>query len=349
MELGSAHPRDEYRWQLSLGPNDLRKAGRDHAAELLLEKIRTQLEKTDFAEGERFLDPEYGLRTTCAWVQYKFGVELPLDEARGKELEPLKAIVLDKAQKAYIDREIHYPVLTGLAHFTQEDSHGTKRVNGTGMAGWAAQRFADEVSAEELESKSSLEEAMPLLMDASRRDHAKVEKSLAEITDYVRRVLDADVGAARQTVRNETVDKLITWLQERSGVTASRDMLVDLTRAEFEERFFSQVEDHLRPEMRRMERQVVLQLLDTAWKEHLLAMDHLREAVRMRSVAQVDPKLNTNAKGCEFTKQCGKRSANARPISSSAWKTSTTASSGRHSPRAVPCMNRSTAAASRKA
>jgi preprotein translocase subunit SecA len=285
------------RWKISLGPNDLRKAGRAHAAELLLEKIRAQMEQTDFADGERFLDPEYGLRTTCAWVQYKFGVELPLEEARGKELEPLKAIVLDKAQKAYIDREIHYPVLTGLAHFTQEDSHGTKRVDGTGMAGWAAQRFADEVSAADLESKSSLEDAMPMLIDASRRDHAKVEKSLAEITDYVRRTLDAEAGTARQPVRTETVDKLIGWLQERCHVTASRDMLVDLSRSEFEERFFSQVEDHLRPEMRRMERQVVLQLLDTAWKEHLLAMDHLREAVRMRSVAQVDPKVEYKREG----------------------------------------------------
>ena len=57
------------------------------------------------------------------------------------------------------------------------------------------------------------------------------------------------------------------------------------------------VEDRYRPEMRRMERELVLQILDTAWKDHLLAMDHLRASVGLRGYAQVDPKVEYKREG----------------------------------------------------
>ena len=57
------------------------------------------------------------------------------------------------------------------------------------------------------------------------------------------------------------------------------------------------VEDRYRPEIRRMERQLVLQILDTAWKDHLLAMDHLRSSVGLRGYAQVDPKVEYKREG----------------------------------------------------
>src|SRR5438270_8160278 len=57
------------------------------------------------------------------------------------------------------------------------------------------------------------------------------------------------------------------------------------------------VEDHFRPEMRKMERMLVLEILDTAWKDHLLAMDHLRASVGLRGYAQVDPKVEYKREG----------------------------------------------------
>jgi preprotein translocase subunit SecA len=50
-------------------------------------------------------------------------------------------------------------------------------------------------------------------------------------------------------------------------------------------------------DMRRMERAVVLQILDNAWKDHLLAMDHLRSSVGLRGYAQVDPKVEYKREG----------------------------------------------------
>jgi preprotein translocase subunit SecA len=49
--------------------------------------------------------------------------------------------------------------------------------------------------------------------------------------------------------------------------------------------------------MKRMERSVLLQILDNAWKDHLLAMDHLRSSVGLRGYAQVDPKVEYKREG----------------------------------------------------
>ena len=49
--------------------------------------------------------------------------------------------------------------------------------------------------------------------------------------------------------------------------------------------------------MRRMERLLLIQILDSAWKEHLLAMDHLRSSVGLRGYAQVDPKVEYKREG----------------------------------------------------
>ncbi|APX93618.1 preprotein translocase subunit SecA [Halomonas sp. 1513] len=42
--------------------------------------------------------------------------------------------------------------------------------------------------------------------------------------------------------------------------------------------------------MRRFEKQVMLQVLDSRWKEHLQAMDHLRRGIHLRGYAQKNPK-----------------------------------------------------------
>ena len=42
--------------------------------------------------------------------------------------------------------------------------------------------------------------------------------------------------------------------------------------------------------IQRFEKQVMLQVLDTRWKEHLQSMDHLRRGIHLRGYAQKNPK-----------------------------------------------------------
>ena len=43
-------------------------------------------------------------------------------------------------------------------------------------------------------------------------------------------------------------------------------------------------------DMRQVEKQIMLQLLDQRWKEHLARMDHLRQGIHLRAYAQKQPK-----------------------------------------------------------
>ena len=44
------------------------------------------------------------------------------------------------------------------------------------------------------------------------------------------------------------------------------------------------------PDMRKIEKQIMLQVLDTLWKEHLASMDQLRQGIGLRAYAQKNPK-----------------------------------------------------------
>jgi preprotein translocase subunit SecA len=53
----------------------------------------------------------------------------------------------------------------------------------------------------------------------------------------------------------------------------------------------------LRREMTELERFVLLQILDSSWKDHLLAMDHLKSGIGLRSYAEQDPRVAYKREG----------------------------------------------------
>ena len=74
-------------------------------------------------------------------------------------------------------------------------------------------------------------------------------------------------------------------------------MLVDDFREDAQEAY-AEKEQQLGEElMRELERFVILQVVDTRWREHLESMDYLREGVHLRSMAQKDPLVEYTAEG----------------------------------------------------
>ena len=76
-------------------------------------------------------------------------------------------------------------------------------------------------------------------------------------------------------------------IQALTGVT--RDQARDLLWNLFDTRY--------RPEMKRMERSLLLGQLDTTWKNHLYTMDHLRSGIGLVGYAQIDPKTEYKRQG----------------------------------------------------
>ncbi|MCI0666859.1 MAG: preprotein translocase subunit SecA [Methylococcaceae bacterium] len=81
----------------------------------------------------------------------------------------------------------------------------------------------------------------------------------------IRKILDEDDSMHEETLRETILEKL--------------------------DRSYAEKEALVGPElMHHFEKSVMLQVLDNSWKEHLAAMDHLRQGIHLRGYAQKDPK-----------------------------------------------------------
>jgi preprotein translocase subunit SecA len=287
------------RWRLSLRDRDLKKAGRDEVGEVLLEKAREAIQKVDLADGARYLEPDYGLQTVLGWVKYKFGIQLDPDEIRNLEAAALKDLVDQKAEHAYHEKEVEFPVMAGLYHFTTRDATGHKRYDRERLVEWAKLRFGVDLSLEDLKNKQR-HEIRELLVEQSYRAAEEAQKTLEEGQRRLAELFDsqADVDPMQRPVHgNGHLKSLSEWLKNELNYELAPEEMVRLKRQELEDRLVAAVDDRFRPEMRKMERALVLQILDTAWKDHLLVMDHLRSSVGLRGYAQVDPKVEYKREG----------------------------------------------------
>jgi len=62
--------------------------------------------------------------------------------------------------------------------------------------------------------------------------------------------------------------------------------------------------------MRYLERMMVLQVVDSQWKDHLLAMDHLKEGIGLRGYGQRDPLVEYKKEGFDmFSEMSGRISS----------------------------------------
>src|SRR4029078_11296014 len=224
------------------------------------------------------------------------------DEAT--KLEPAKFTELahQKAIAAYDLRESEYPVLAGLYRFSARGSSGERQgLLREDLIEWAKRRFDAEISSDDLKNKQR-EEIHTLLVEHSQKNNEKAKRVVPEAQQRVEQLYanePANSAATLGTVtgNNGKLDDLASWLKATCDTEIKNDQLAGLDREEAKRKVSQVVEDHFRPEMRRMERALLLQILDTNWKEHLLAMDHLRSSVGLRGYAQVDPKVEYKREG----------------------------------------------------
>ncbi len=69
------------------------------------------------------------------------------------------------------------------------------------------------------------------------------------------------------------------------------------------EKHYKEKEARLGPIVRTLEKQIMLQVLDTLWKEHLQNMDYLRQGIGLRAYAQKNPKQEYKRESFELFQQ----------------------------------------------
>ncbi len=139
-----------------------------------------------------------------------------------------------------------------------------------------------------------------------QRDEVLNSESLADMIDSIRSdvlsdAIDSyippqsmpeqwDIAGLEQNLEAEFALRLPIqeWLDEDQALyeeTLREKILDELTQV------YRAKEEHVGEEtIRQFEKQVLLQVLDQRWKEHLAAMDHLRQGIHLRGYAQKNPK-----------------------------------------------------------
>lgn len=103
-------------------------------------------------------------------------------------------------------------------------------------------------------------------------------------------------------------EALNSALQEFCVLLPEYNMDKNLTAEELEEivsrdavQLYGDKEKKIKPELlRRVEREIMLQIIDMNWMEHIDAMDQLKEGIGLRAIGQMDPALEYAKEGFEL-------------------------------------------------
>ena len=301
----------------------------DRLKEMSIEEVRSELTRTaqeqfshkDLAGLNRFLDPLFAEKQLAHWFEEKFGLQIDpesLADVDGtREVQQVADRLTLKAREAYRQRELQYPItfnMRAVLQGMQQDPQWAVNqllsfANGRFDAGWTA---------ESLNGKSP-QELMDQLVEQARlwlgdgEDQGKLAREVADKLDEL--ALTADI----ETDQDDLRERVNGWLSERfNGLVISAE---DWEAAVANERALAKrrgrgVEDlslrdqetlrgmiHrkarevFRVELTQLERFVLIQVLDQAWKDHLYAMDQLRGSVGLRGYAERDPRIEYKREG----------------------------------------------------
>jgi preprotein translocase subunit SecA len=295
------------RFELNLKERDLKKYartdgeefqfGRDDLEEYLHEQAANSLQKIDLSPAREFLLPDWGRRSLGGWVHHKFTIAIDPSDWAGLDRAEIVRRIKAEARRLYTTKEAELPArIAMLRYLADRDAFGTPRYDREGLAAWASQRYHIVLEAEELRPMLRPEiEAM--VLDLARKHYQG-----GKVAEELEARLDA-AGLSRSPAKDApapdtaAVDTLVDWAKQSLDVTLSADQARTAPSGEVRNRLLAALDARYRPEMREMEKAVLLQILDSAWMEHLRAMDHLRSSIGLQGYAQIDPKVEYKREG----------------------------------------------------
>ncbi|MDO4569427.1 MAG: SEC-C metal-binding domain-containing protein [Planctomycetia bacterium] len=284
------------RWNIGIRERDLRKVGRDELDTFLVEKVRAFIEKFDLAEGAFLLEQGFGLKAASGWIRSKFGIDFSPEEMKNQSKAEISAKLFDLVQEAYCKKEIEFPVLAGEYHFSRRDAQGNRIYDREALSQWSAGRFGVGISDTILKSTTRDQFHQKLIEcseECAQREKILVEEAKSRINEFIsQHQSNNDFRPS-----DEELAQFIAEMEDRWNILVRIEELRGMSEERFERKMLEAIDDRFRPEMRKMERALVLSILDAAWKEHLLAMDHLKSSVGLRGYAQVDPKIEYKREG----------------------------------------------------
>jgi len=291
------------RYETNYRDRDIRQMDREEFVDTLIAKAQKKVEDVDLSAGRQFLEADFGRRSLATWLKNKFGIDVSAETFKDREREEIVGSLLQLAQDAYMRKETEYPAMTGISAFTFAQG-AQLHLDREGLARWIHGRFGVELPAEAIRtSHRELMDQLVALSQVAVDQAVEVQKTAAEKLSQIFQDRDGRDSIAAIAGSNGALDHLTDWLHSELGCRLPKDEIGNMDREQLMNVVDGAVDDRFFPEMRRMERQVLLSIVDNAWKDHLLAMDHLRSSVGLKGYAQMDPKVEYKREGMRLFEQ----------------------------------------------
>ncbi len=272
------------RFGLELNAAEIRAGGaaeRKHVYDTLCAAAHEKIGTTELPKIRVFTESHYGAQKLVEWCKSKFGIDVTVEEIvkamENDETSP-QEVIAKHAEKLYTRREIEYPVdfvmqmTMSLARQNPHQALGQ-------LAAWGKRRHGFDWTEETIRTTPPAQVRAQLL-EASERF-------------VMEGAIEHEVAAAQACADDDALD---AHLRERFGAGLP-DAMRFLEPDERPDAIRARVENLLRAELLYLERTILLEVLDTAWKDHLYAMDQLRDSIGFRSFSQQDPRIEYKREG----------------------------------------------------
>ncbi len=261
------------RFKVNLPQNQLRRMDPPEMEQTLAEAAAAHIESIDLTGLQQFLADGFAVQALAESARSKFGLEIPPAELPENDLREAEQKIARAVEGAYLRREIEYPCRYAI-DITVGQSGAENIYALTALCDWANRKFVAGWDPEKLSDKS-IDQLLDDLV------------ALAEgffTGDKLEQTVNAFLAGLNGT---EKIPEIIEWCKKRFDTDISADELA----GDVEAALTQAGRAFLRRELTELERFVLLQIYDTSWKDHLLAMDHLRSGVGLRSYAEQDPRI----------------------------------------------------------
>ncbi len=266
------------RYGVELGIDEVRDMPQREIADRLCDAAREQINAVDYTEIERYLQPNYAQKMLADWANSRFGIELKAEELADLSIAAASNLVFRKVEEAYTQRELRYPVDYAV-DMTMAIMAQDPRAALANLAAYASFRFGIDLDDKRLLTMTPREYHKEIL-EANERWMASGRQQAIET-------------ALRECPDDESLEKHLKERYRMALRDSERGLTGDDRRAMVEAKF----ESFSRSELMQFESYVLLQVLDTSWKDHLYSMDQLRTSIGFRSFAQQDPRVEYRREG----------------------------------------------------
>ena len=315
------------RFQVNLPQNQIRKMSAEEVEEKLKSAAVEQIDKRDCSALMKYLEPLYAEKELASWAAEKFGVkvdpkEMLIDIERGMRKEPsdIVALIEERAHQAYEQREIEYPV----DHLLISVFGGEEGVNDNPYAAdfiknWVRQKYGEEMSIDEIRSLPirRLRDRLIGFQEQYLED-GRVEKEIDKVLSASTGPAASEKPGAAESTNGADLSRVAKAMNERFGMRLTAADLQEQqpkssvlnrkgTKPEppqppppLRDRLLRIGRDFFRQELTNLEQFVMIQIFDQSWKDHLYAMDMLRNGIGLQAFAEKDPRIQYKKEGYKY-------------------------------------------------